>query len=428
MKLATLKKLLLVSTLNFLLVISSQAADLPNSRPSSVGMSADRIKAMDAGLQAEIDAGKKAGITVLLARKGRLVHLKSFGYADLETGQAMAADSFVRLYSMTKPITSVALLTLMEQGKFKLSDPLDMYIPEMANLQVFAGLDNQGNMLLQAPNRKPTIHDIFRHTGGFSYGNGGTPVDEAYQAAGIGYGSSNSLKQMVTEQLPNMPLLYQPGERWVYSVSHDIQAYLVEYFSGMPFDEYLQQTIFDPLGMEDIFFGVPPEYINRYTANYAPANGGGLVKIENQDGTRGIGDSDAYIRYTNIPFGGSGLSATISDYAKFAVMLTNGGELDGVRILSPKTVEFMSLNHLPENIGTRGDGSGYGLGVSVLVDVAASGMMGSVGEFGWAGAATTWVNMDPEEDLVSILFTQYMPTDFDIYARWQNMVYQSLID
>ncbi|MDC0598704.1 beta-lactamase family protein, partial [Gammaproteobacteria bacterium] len=298
---------------------------------------------------------------------------------------------------------------------------------EMANLQVFAGVDADGNMILEAPQRKPTIHDIFRHTGGFSYGNGSSEVDQAYQAANIGYGSSDSLKHMVTEQLPNMPLLYQPGERWVYSVSHDIQAYLVEYFSGMPFDEYLQQTIFDPLDMDETFFGVPPEYNDRYTANYEAGADGSLALVEHQDGTRPAGATDPYIRYTTIPFGGSGLSSTAMDYAKFAQMLVNGGELNGFRILGNKTVDLMRMNHLPPNIGTLGNGgNGYGLGVQVLVDQAASGNLGSIGQFGWAGAATTWVVMDPEEDMVSILLTQFMPTDFDFSSRWQTMVYQSI--
>ena len=413
-----------------LLLMCSQyvlAADLPDTRPDRVGVSADRLARMDAFLQEEINAGNKAGITVLLARNDRVFYMKSFGHANLETGQTLANDAFFRLYSMTKPVTSVALLTLFEQGKFLLDDPLDKYIPAFADLQVYAGTDANGEMLLEAPIRKPTIRDVFRHTGGFSYGNGGTPVDEAYQAVGIGYGSSDSLKQMVTEQLPGIPLLYQPGERWVYSVSHDIQAYLVEYFSGMPFDEYLQQTIFEPLGMDETFFGVPAEIVSRYTANYGSNEEGALIQIEGQDGRRGFGDGGAYARYTDIPFGGSGLTATISDYAKFAVMLTNGGELDGVRILGRKTVELMHMNQLPQGV-TRGGGNAYGLGVQVLVDQAEANTMGSLGQFGWAGAATTWVNMDPEENLTSILFTQYMPTDFELYNRWQNLVYQSLVE
>lgn len=424
----SLKVLALVATLG--ISFNLYAADLPNARARTVGMSADRLKVIDVGMQAEIEANNKAGIVVLVARNGRVVHHQAYGSANLETGQAMAKDSLVRLYSMTKPITSVALLTLFEQGKFQLSDPLDKYIPEMANLQVFSGVDDADNMLLEAPNRKPTIQDVFRHTAGFSYGNGDTPVDAAYEAAGIGYGRSDSLKHLVTEQLPKIPLLYQPGERWVYSFSHDIQAYLVEYFSGMPFDDYLQQTIFDPLDMNDTFFGVPPEVIGRYTANYsAAADGGGLIMIEGPDGVRSLEPEAAYIRYTDTPFGGSGLSSTAMDYAKFATMLVNGGELNGARVLGRKTVALMGMNHLPAKVGSiDGGADGYGLGVQVMIDQVALGNLGSLGQFGWAGAATTWVVMDPEEKMVSVLMTQFMPTDFDLYMRWQTMVYQALVD
>lgn len=422
-------KIFLTYFVLLLFPLNLYAADLPNTRARSVGMSAERLRVIDAGMEIEIASNNKAGIVVLVARKGKVVHHQAYGAANIETGQAMEIDSLFRLYSMTKPITSVALLTLFEQGKFQLSDPLDKYIPEMANLQVYTGMDADGNMILEAPNRKPTIQDVFRHTAGFSYGNSGTPVDEAYAAAGLGYGRSTSLKHLVTEQLSALPLLYQPGERWVYSFAHDIQAYLVEYFSGMPFDAYLQQTIFDPLDMGDTFFGVPAEMVGRYTANYSASDDGGLIMIENQAGERSLEQSSAYIRYTDTPFGGSGLSSTVMDYAKFATMLVNGGELNGERILGRKTVELMSMNHLPDNIGSiDGGADGYGLGVQVMIDQAALGNLGSLGQFGWAGAATTWVVMDPEEDMVSILMTQFMPTDFDIYKRWQAMVYQALVD
>ena len=410
---------------------TSMARDLPGAKPANSGVSAERLARLDAAMQTEIDEHKKAGIIVLLARHGKVVHYKAYGMANIEAGKPMQKDSLVRLYSMTKPLTSVALLTLYEQGKFQLTDTLDKYIPEMKDLQVFTGENAYGVMTTEEPGRKPTIQDVFRHTAGFAYGNGTSPVDLLYQQNGIGYDTSSSLKEMVTERLPRMPLLYQPGKRWVYSVSHDVQAYLVEYFSGMPYAEYLQKTILDPLDMKDTYFGVPENIVDRYTANYGPGEKGELTQIENQNGNRPRGESGSYSRYTDIPFGGSGLSATAMDYAKFAQMLLNGGELNGVRILGSKTVELMTMNHLPANIGYLtgpSAGGGYGLGVSVLADQAVAGNLGSVGQFGWGGAASTKVIMDPEEDMVAIFLTQYMPSEFSIINKWQTLVYQSIVE
>lgn len=420
----------IVAAALLLLVHTALAADLPAARPASVGLSAAGLARLGAAMQAEVAAGRKAGIVVLIARHGKVAYLKAFGMANRETGQRMRTDSLVRLYSMTKPITSVALLTLYEQGKFKLSDPLDKYIPAMKHLWVYAGENAYGTLVGAKPKRMPTILDVFRHTAGFSYGNSDSAVDFMYQENGISYAKAASLKDMVVDKLPRMPLLYQPGTRWVYSVSHDVQAYLVEHFSGMPFAEYLQKTIFDPLGMRDTFFGVPAKYVSRYSANYGPDGHGGIKQIENSDGRRPAGESGSYRRYTHIPFGGTGLSSTAMDYARFAQMLVNGGELNGVRILQKKTVQEMTSNQLPASIGfldpPSPGGTGYGLGVSVLVDVAASGNLGSKGQFGWAGAASTYVIMDPKQDMVSIFLTQYMPTDFNLISKWQRLVYQSL--
>ncbi len=412
----------------------ARAADLPDTDPAKVGISADRLARLDSAMQATIDQGNKSGIVVLIARHGKIAHLKAFGLADIENKQKMTPDTLVRMYSMTKPITAVALLTLYEQGKFQLTDPLEKYIPAFKNLKVYAGTNPDGSMKLEDMKRPPTIQDIFRHTGGFSYGMGDDPVAKAYQKAGINFGTMKDLKDMV-EKLGTVPLLYQPGTRWVYSVSADIQAYLVEYFSGQKFGDYVQKTIFDPLGMKDATFGIPKKYVHRYAANYAPKPGGGLRRTENPDGSipPGVTSTMSYARFTGNAFGGLSLSADAEDYAKFAQMLVNGGELNGTRILGPKTVELMRTNNLPPDVGTIGGspgagGTGFGLGVSVLVDEAASGNIGSVGQFGWAGAASTWVIMDPKEDMVAIVLTQYMPTDFDFAGKWQTLVYQALVD
>ena len=426
---------------------AARADELPMARPADVGLSAERLARLDAAMQAEVDAGRKAGIVALIARRGRVAHLKAFGMAERESNAAMRTDSLFRLYSMTKPVTSVALLMLYEEGKFQLSDPLDKYIPAFKDVQVLAGMDGE-RMRLEAPRRKPTIHDVFRHTAGFSYGfNPQDPIDRAYarERRRLRH-DSTSLKQLVAENLPKVPLLYHPGDRWVYSVAHDVQAYLVEYFSGMPFDEFCRTRIFEPLGMTDATFGVPKQYVQRYTANYAPSDptnpAAPLVRVETREGVPPPGAPSGgplgagYARYTDIPFGGLSMSSTAMDYARFGQMLVNGGELDGTRLLGTKTVELMTMNNLPPNIpaisiGAPGLGSGdlgYGLGVSVTLDPARAGNLGSKGTFGWAGAASTWAILDPEEDLVLILMAQYMVADFDFAGRFQTLAYQAIVD
>jgi CubicO group peptidase (beta-lactamase class C family) len=427
-----------------LLTVAATAAELPTARPADVGLSAERLARLDAAMQAEVDAGRKAGIVTLIARHGRIAHLEAYGMAERETNMPMRTDSLFRLYSMTKPVTSVALLMLYEEGKFQLGDPLDKYIPAFKDVQVLAGMDGD-RMRLEAPRRKPTIHDVFRHTAGFSYGFGTTPVDRAYAQNGVDFVTAASLKQLVAVNLPKAPLLYQPGDQWVYSVAHDVQAYLVEYFSGMPFDEFVRERVFEPLGMSDATFGVPRAYVGRYTANYAPndpANpASGLVRVETREGVPPAGAAAnpaigaGYGRYTDIPFGGLSMSSTAMDYARFGQMLINGGELDGRRLLGTKTVELMTSNNLPPSIpaisiapGLDGGGQGYGLGVSVLLDPAQAGNLGSKGTFGWAGAASTWAILDPEEDLVLILMAQYMIADFELASRFQTLAYQAIVD
>jgi CubicO group peptidase (beta-lactamase class C family) len=345
---------------------------------------------------------------------------------------------------MTKPITSVALLMLYEEGKFQLSDPLEKYIPAFKGVQVLAGMDGE-RMLLTPARRPPTIHDVFRHTAGFSYGfNPQDPIDRAYAQNGVDFGTSPSLKQLVAVDLPKVPLLYQPGERWVYSVAHDVQAYLVEYFSGMPFDQFCRERIFRPLGMTDATFGVPKSVVARYTANYAPRDpanpAAGLVAVETREGVAPQGAPNAspiaagYGRYTDIPFGGLSVSSTAMDYALFGQMLVNGGELNGTRLLGTKTVELMTSNNLPPHIpgisvgGPPSGALGYGLGVSVMLSPPEGGNLGSKGTFGWAGAASTWAILDPEEDLVLILMSQYMVADFDFAGRFQTLAYAAIVD
>jgi CubicO group peptidase (beta-lactamase class C family) len=393
----------------------------------SVGLSPERLARMDRAIQEDIDQKKLAGVVVLVARHGSVVHHKAFGMADIESGKKMKTDHLVRMYSMTKPVTSAALLMLYEEGKFQLTDSLEKYIPAFRGVKVYAGLDENGRMKYEEPRRKITIQDVFRHTAGFIYGGSGDPsklsqVEKAYVDAGISFSTMNSLKELV-DQLATVPLQYHPGEQWVYSVAHDVQAYLVEYFSGMPFDKFVQTRIFQPLGMKDAVFGIPKEYVGRYATCYGPADGGGLKAIDKPE-------SSNYARYTEHPFGGLSLSCTAMDYYLFSQMLLNGGALGDARLLGKKTVELMTANNLPPEIpdlGPMGPGTGYGLGVSVIKDPAQAGNLGSIGQFGWGGAATTHVVIDPVEDMVCIYLTQLMPGDMSFNNQFKTLVYQSIV-
>jgi len=367
--------LLFVMILVFIIVPGTMAKDMKTVKPEDVGLSSERLARLNKFAQDLIDNKKTGGIVMLIARRGKIAYHKAFGYADIESGTKLTTEYLFRLHSMTKPVTSVALLTLYEQGKFKLTDPVELYIPAFKDVKVYDGLDDKGNMILVEPKRKITIEDLFRHTAGFCYGEGDDPVDKAYQKT-IDWTKLESATELI-DKFVKVPLLYHPGERWIYSDAYEILAYLVEIFSGMPFDKYCTEKIFKPLGMKDTVFMIPQEYVPRYTTKYGPTeNGDGIVPVAKP------GDPLGYANYMNpnVPLGGSGLSSTAMDYLKFSQMLLNGGELNGVRILGKKTVELMASNHLPKEIpqipspsGEARLGVGYGLGVSYLFDVAASG-------------------------------------------------------
>jgi len=333
----------------------------------------------------------------------------------------MRPDAMFRLYSMTKPIASVALLTLYEQGLFQLTDPLDKYIPQFANLKVYAGKDANGRPILEAPKRKPTIQDAFRHTLGLSGGLGNTDVDALYREAGLGMFELDSLRQEM-DRLATVPLRYSPGDQWVYGLGHDVQAYLVEHFSGMPYADYVRTTILEPLGMRQTAFGVP----SAMKRNFA------TVYDRNADGKLVPDTADRYARFTDHAFGTLSLSGSAPDYLRFARMLLNRGELDGVRVLGRKTVELMAQNHLPPNIpsiAANGPAAtGYGLGVSVTLDAAALGRLGSVDTFGWGGAASTTFSVNPAEDMAIVIMGQVMLSDGDLLQKVETLVYQALID
>lgn len=371
-------------------------------------------------MEGEVAAKRKAGVVVLIARHGRIAWEKAYGVADISSGKPLRTDAMFRLFSMTKPITSVALLTLYEQGRFQLTDLLERSIPAFKSVGVYSGTDAEGHIILKPPTRAITLQDVFRHTAGFAYGGyfEDTPVDKAYRAEGLVYEQLASPAELV-RKLPAMPLLYDPGSRWVYSFAHDVQAYLVESFSGQSFAEYCRRTIFEPLGMRDTVFGIPPERAGRFPTGYHSDASGALLAFGH--------DEDSYNHFTSHPFGGAGLSSTAQDYLRFAQMLLNGGELNGRRILGRKTVELMSSPGLPAGTAYWTPGKSYGLGVEVLTDPAQDGNLGSPGSFGWPGAASTWFAIDRREDLIALVFTQFLPRDVRFDEQFQTLVYQALI-
>ena len=296
------------------------AADLPTARPEEVGLSAERLTQIDRAVEASISQRKIAGAVAIVVRHGKVAYNKAFGLADIEAVRPMRTDDLFRLYSMTKPVISVALLTLYEQGKFQLTDPLENYIPGFRNAKVFVRMDENGRMVLEEPRRKPTIQDAFRHTPGLVSGLGRGPINERYRELGLVMEKIQSVRQEV-ETLATVPLEYHPGERWNYGLAHDVQAYLVEHFSGMPLDRYLKEKLFEPLGMKDTAYGIPRRLAPRFANNYE-SSADGALKVR-ESATSGL-----YTRFEKIPLGTVGLSSTAMDYIRFAQMLLNGGELD----------------------------------------------------------------------------------------------------
>jgi CubicO group peptidase (beta-lactamase class C family) len=355
----------------------------------------------------------------MVARRGKLVHFEAFGKADVEADKPMRKDAIFRIYSMTKPITTVAAMMLYEEGKFQLGDSLSDYLPQFAAVEVYRDGGNE------SPHRPITVRDLLTHRSGLTYGLfSGTPVDKLYRESNV-LDSSGTLKDMV-DKLAAIPLLNQPGQKWHYSVSTDVLGYLVEVLSGQPLDEFFQQRIFDPLAMTDTGFYVPMGKKDRFPVNY----------VWNGEGERRVADHPATSRYLKKPTfhsGGGGLVSTTVDYMRFCQMLLSGGQLDGVRLLSPKTVEIMTMNHLddaqtPNGGVTLGNGAGFGLGFRVVTDVPRNERTVSTGTYGWGGMASTMFFIDPHEELIGIIMSQKLPTYLRIRDEFQAAVYQSITE
>jgi len=409
-----------------------------STRPEALGLSSERLARIDAHLKGRyIDPGKIAGALTLVARRGEIAHLSPIGLMDRERGKSMTEDTIFRIYSMTKPITSVALMMLHEHGHFQLDDAVHKLIPVPAwrDLRVYQ-MGNHPEFLTTPCQRPMTVRDLLRHTSGLTYGfMERTNVDAAYRKLGIGSIDEpfdGTLHDMV-QLLATLPLEFSPGTAWNYSVSTDVLGYLVEVLSGEPFDQYLRRHIFEPLGMRDTAFRVPAQEVDRFAACYDRGPG---KKLRLQDDP----PTSPYLAAPKLLSGGGGLVSTAADYLRFCRMLLAGGELDGVRLLGPRTIEFMARNHLPDgkdltdlSVGafseTPYEGTGFGLGFSVKLDPVRSGVIGSVGEYAWGGAASTIFWIDPAEDLIVIFLTQLMPSaTFNFRGQLQSIIYSAIID
>ncbi len=404
------------------------AAELPTASPAEVGFDPARIERVTEVFQKYVETGKLAGTVALIVRHGKVAYLKSLGARDLKSEAPMTADTIFRIYSMTKPITTVGAMILYEEGRFQLTDPVSKYIPELEDLKVLVGTES-GSADLVDPVRPITIQDLMRHTSGFTYGVfGNTMVDRMYREAKI-MGEDVPLDEFVGE-LSKLPLLYQPGTHWQYGVSVDVLGYLIEVLSGQTLDRFLSERIFTPLDMKDTGFFVPPAKLARFATCYGPDR-----DTPEKDGRPGIKAIDEpatsdYARSPRFLSGGGGLVSTARDYARFLQMVLNRGQLDGVRILGPKTVAFMTRNQLPARIMEQDPlrGAGFGLGFAVVMDPPAAGVLSSVGEYNWGGYASTEFWVDPKEDLFAVLMTQYIPSGtYPLKNDFKVALYQALV-
>ncbi len=376
------------------------------------------------------DPGKIAGCQVVVARHGHVAYYRAFGARDLERGLPMADDTIFRIYSMTKPITSVALMQLYEQGLFQLNDPVHRVIPAWRDHQVYVGGEGEG-MQTRPPQDPMTFRHILSHTAGLSYGGSDHPVDLAYRDRGVRREQGETLQSFV-DKLAGVPLHYQPGERWLYSYATDVCGHLVEALSGQPLDRYFDEHIIGPLGMADTAFSVPPHKLDRFAANYQ----------RRPDKTLGLIDDPLSSTYSVQPSflsGGGGLTGTAADYLRFCEMLRRGGELDGERIIAPRTLALMTRNHLRggQDLTQMAEGAfsetayagvGFGLGFATTLSEVAAGTLGA-GDFYWGGAASTIFWVDPVEDLSVVFMTQLMPSaTFNFRGQLKNIIYSAIID
>lgn len=410
---------------------SRHTLDMTVVKPETVGFSSERIERLHGLLRQTVDSKDLSGVVTILARHGKVIDYWAYGQRDMASGTPMTKDTIFRDFSMTKPVTGVAMLILYEQGKWLPSDPIAKYIPEFAHLKVYKGLDSDGKPILVDPDHAPTMSELMSHTAGFTYGFfGDTPVDKMYRDAKI-FQSAN-LKEFI-DKLAAIPLTYQPGKGWTYSVSMDIEGYIVEKLSGQSLPDFVRDNIYKPLGMRDAGFFVPAEKRARFATLYVNDDQG---KMKADDG-KGFGGT--YSEQPTLPSGGGGMVSTAEDYYRFASMLADGGELNGQRILAPASVKLMTSNHLAPSLltGEYGigmmqmrPGFGYGYNCAVEYDPPTANLPDGKDTFLWDGAAGTWFWVDPTNDVVFIGMIQRQlgkgSPNVEFLSR--ALVYQALID
>ena len=388
---------------------------LPRAVPEEMGMSTSRLERIAPVMQGYVDNGKIPCALTMIARGGRLVHFEKFGMQDIAAAKPVQFDSIFRLYSMTKPITSVAIMMLYEEGHFQLSTPVSEFVPAFKDMKVYT---EDGSTVVDAE-REVTIKHLLTHTTGLIYESDREdhPIDQRYEDADL-YGGD--LANMI-RKLGGIPLIHQPGTAWKYGMSTDVLGYLVQIMSGVPFETFLKTRIFEPLGMNDTGFSVRVENADRYSKVYEFGEDGALQAIEKIHAATGP--------LSFFHSGGGGLQSTAADYLRFCQMVLNDGELDGVRLLGRKTAELIKMNHVPADWLAPGrTGTGFGLGFAVVTDVAETHTLGSVGTCSWGGMASTTFWIDPVEELIGVFMTQLVGADSPFQAQFRVLTYQSIVD
>ncbi len=402
-----------------------------DAKPEDVGLSSQRLTRVNAWAQRWVDEGKLPGLTTMVMRHGKVVHFNTCGLADRRRELRMASDTIFRFYSMTKPLTSVAIMMLYEQGHFQLDDPIMRFLPCFKDMRVAVG-GMRGKLDTVPAERDITFRDLLTHTSGLTYGfMEATPVDAQYRDRGVDFQTSDKSLGEVVELAAGIPLIAQPGAEWNYSISTDVLGHLVAVISGKPFEQFLRDDVTGPLGMPDTDFYVPSEKLGRFAANYTAGADGRLLPIDDPE-------TSIFATRRQIASGGGGLVSTAPDYMRFCRMMLNKGELDGIRLLGRKTVELMTTNHLRGDMADMGqprfsessyNGIGFGLGFSVMLDPAKAQILGSPGEYAWGGAASTAFWIDPLEDMAVIMLTQLMPSStYPIRRELRVLTYQALVD
>ncbi|MCK4958642.1 MAG: beta-lactamase family protein [Planctomycetes bacterium] len=386
------------------------AVELSVSSPEDVGLSSEKLAVATSSVQALIDNEKITGASIIVARKGKIALFETLGMMDRKAEKPMRPDTIFRIYSMTKPVTSVAVMMLYEQNKLKLDDPVSKYIPQFKELKVYAKSGKHDSQV-----HRMSVRDLLRHTSGLTYGFfGNTAVDKMYRSSNV-LGRKSSLEDMINK-LSKIPLLHQPRTKWHYSVSTDVLGYLVQEVSGQSLDEFFSRNIFEPLDMTDTAFYVPKEKTDRLAASYSPKGGGGLKLVDDPAKSQ-------YLTEPGLFSGGGGLVSTARDYLRFSQMLLNKGQLDGKRLLRSKTVEMMTTDQLPDSV-KRTRGEGFGLGFYVQPD---SGKFPQ-GEYGWGGAASTHFWISPKDDLIVIALSQHQPFSSQLQKAVKSTIYDSRLN